>query len=101
MLSNSTRKLLWFEISKPVIAVLKKNKFIVLFIIIFGTLSFSIAYSSLLAVSGRHRATKKVKVAHTRLPSVGFRFPSHPSGWWRGTVVERRSLAGELSLSCA
>jgi len=24
-----------------------------------------------------------------------------PTGWWRGTVVERRSLAGELSLSCA
>jgi len=23
------------------------------------------------------------------------------NGWWRGTVVERRSLAGELSLSCA
>jgi len=23
------------------------------------------------------------------------------SGWWRGTVVERRSLDGELSLSCA
>jgi len=22
-------------------------------------------------------------------------------GWWCGTVVERRSLAGELSLSCA
>jgi len=22
-------------------------------------------------------------------------------GWWRGTVVERRSLAGELPLSCA
>jgi len=22
-------------------------------------------------------------------------------GWWRGTVVERWSLAGELSLSCA
>ena len=21
--------------------------------------------------------------------------------WWHGTVVERRSLAGELSLSCA
>jgi len=21
--------------------------------------------------------------------------------WWRGTVVERRSLTGELSLSCA
>jgi len=25
----------------------------------------------------------------------------HKSSWWRGTVVERRSLAGELSLSCA
>ena len=23
------------------------------------------------------------------------------TGWWRGTLVERRSLAGELSLSCA
>ena len=23
------------------------------------------------------------------------------TGWWRGTVVERRFLAGELSLSCA
>ena len=23
------------------------------------------------------------------------------TSWWRGTVVERRSLAGELSLSCA
>ena len=23
------------------------------------------------------------------------------TGWWRGRVVERRSLAGELSLSCA
>ena len=23
------------------------------------------------------------------------------NSWWRGTVVERRSLAGELSLSCA
>ena len=27
---------------------------------------------------------------------------AHNSGsWWRGSVVERRSLAGELSLSCA
>jgi len=23
------------------------------------------------------------------------------TSWWRGSVVERRSLAGELSLSCA
>ena len=34
--SNSTRKLLWFEITIMLIAV--KNKYIVLFIIIFGTL---------------------------------------------------------------
>jgi len=26
---------------------------------------------------------------------------SSTQGWWRGTVVERRSLAGELSVSCA
>ena len=35
--TNSTRKLLWFELSEMLIAVLKKNKFIVLFIVIFGT----------------------------------------------------------------
>ena len=40
ILSNSTRKLLWFEISKMLIAVLKK--FIVSYSIIFGTLSFPI-----------------------------------------------------------
>jgi len=39
ILSNSTRKLLWFEVSKMLIAVLR-NKFIVLFIVIFDTLSF-------------------------------------------------------------
>jgi len=27
--------------------------------------------------------------------------PTHSTGWLRGTVVERRSLASELSLSCA
>jgi len=30
----------------------------------------------------------------------GFRYTT-VTRWWRGTVVERRSLAGELSLSCA
>jgi len=30
-----------------------------------------------------------------------FRLTTNLQGWWRGTVVERRSLAGELSLSCA
>ena len=39
ILSNGTRKLLWFEISKMPIAVLK-SKFVALFIVIFGTLSF-------------------------------------------------------------
>ena len=41
ILSNSTWKLLWFEITKMLIAVVK-NQFIVSFIIIFGTLSFPI-----------------------------------------------------------
>jgi len=41
ILSNSTRKLLWLEISEMLIAVLKNN-FIVSFIIVFGTLSFRI-----------------------------------------------------------
>jgi len=40
---NSTRKLFWFEISKMLNAVLK-SKFIVLFIIIVGTLSFPITH---------------------------------------------------------
>jgi len=41
ILSNSTRELLWFAISKMLIAVFK-NKFIVAFIIISGTLSFTV-----------------------------------------------------------
>jgi len=28
-------------------------------------------------------------------------YDNYNTAWWRGTVVERRSLAGELSLSCA
>ena len=37
VLSHSTRKVLRFEIGEMLIAVSKKNKFTVLFIIIFGT----------------------------------------------------------------
>ena len=37
--------------------------------------------------------TARVDYCEGGLPSVG--------GWLRGTVVERRSLTGELSLSCA
>jgi len=41
ILSISARKLLWLEIGKMLIAVLK-HKFIVLLIAIFGTLSFPV-----------------------------------------------------------
>jgi len=46
ILSNYTRKLLWFEISKMLIAVYK-NKFIVSFIITLGRLSFFITSTHL------------------------------------------------------
>jgi len=76
ILSNSTRKSLWFEISKMLIAV---SKIIVLSIITFGTLSFRI---------GTH-------MLRTRRP------PADLVSLQPSTVVERRSLTGELSLSCA
>jgi len=60
MLSNSTQKLLWFEISKMLIAA-KEKKCIVLFIVIFSTLSFPIGY-------GRTRRFK------SSCNSVGFIF---------------------------
>jgi len=41
ILSDSTRKLLWFEITKMLTAV-EKNNSTVSFVIIFGTLSFPI-----------------------------------------------------------
>jgi len=40
ILSNTTRKPLRYEITKMLTAVSKKNKFVVLFAVIFGTLSF-------------------------------------------------------------
>jgi len=43
--SNSPRKLLWFEITKMLIAVVKNNP-VASFIIIFGTLSFPIQLCS-------------------------------------------------------
>jgi len=36
---------------------------------------------------------KREKILYSNLESS--------TRWWRGTVVERRSLAGELFLSCA
>jgi len=50
ILSNSTWKLLWFEISKTLTGL--KNKFTVLFIIIFGRLSFPIPGKATLARRG-------------------------------------------------
>ena len=54
------------------------------------------------------RAVKRVCVCLYRVlrhlsffSSSLFSYLSPPLGWWRGSVVERRSLAGELSLSCA
>ena len=42
---------------------------------------------------------------HNRLTAFCPGLPGHQPplgwGWWRSTVVERRSLTGELSLSCA
>ena len=32
---------------------------------------------------------------------IKFFGPPLHKGWWRGSVIERRSLAGKLSLSCA
>jgi len=47
VLSNITRKLSWFEITKMLIAV-SKNKFAVSFVVIFTTLSFPIGSYTLL-----------------------------------------------------
>jgi len=37
----------------------------------------------------------------SQYPLAVFKGATSKEGWWRSTVVERRSLAGELSLSCA
>ena len=42
-----------------------------------------------------------VKMAKRCLQSVTVFMKLQPTGWWRGSVVERWSLASELSLSCA
>jgi len=38
---------------------------------------------------------------YSQVISPSFLYTTDTTGWWRGTVVERRYLAGELSLSCA
>jgi len=48
-----------------------------------------------------NKTTIYLHFIHTHTPVQWPFFRDYPGGWWRGTVVERRSLAGELSLSCA
>jgi len=48
--------------------------------------------------AGQRRAMRFIEIQ--RLRSIDLCDRMRP-GWWRGSVVERRSLAGELSLSCA
>jgi len=69
ILSNCTRKLLWFEITKMLISV--KNKFIVLFIIIFGTLLFPIYSVILCRLIGLHTSmqcavSKEFSIYHNK-----------------------------------
>jgi len=95
MLSNSTQKLLWSEIAKMLITYSLENKFIVLFIIILGTLSFPIAFNALTLLVGRqegHPVCKKLSWHRAQLMplpltvscfskiQIGFIFlvPAHP-----------------------
>ena len=48
---HNPRKLLWFEIIKVMIAV--KNKFVVLFITVFGTLPFTVVRTVFYVLLGR------------------------------------------------
>ena len=52
------------------------------------------------AASSVVRSTLCSALCHNLLPLSICR-PHRQDGWWRCTVVERRSLTGELSLSCA
>jgi len=58
ILSNNTRKLLWLEITRILIAVLR-NKFTLLFIIISGKLSFPISQQSAEITSTAHHETRE------------------------------------------
>jgi len=44
---------------------------------------------------------KKLEQRQIDYRSIDISLHTYTISWWRGTVVERRSLAGELSLSCA
>ena len=56
--------------------------------------------ASVTNVSGQREVERYVAVADPLTYFISLSVCCKNS-WWRGTVVERRSLAGELSLSCA
>ena len=51
----------------------------------------------------RHQSSSGSKrcLIYAEVPLNLFYSSYFPTSWWRGTVVERRSLTGDLSLSCA
>ena len=57
--------------------------------------------SSTALSSNAGSATEPAAVDAEQRLVYSFVFSCVHIGWWRGTVVERRSLTGELSLSCA
>ena len=72
ILSNSNRKLLQFEITKMLIAVKKITKFVVLFIIISGTLSYVSGSATADAMQPKHLPVMEVLglVRKSLLPSL-------------------------------
>jgi len=69
ILPDSTRKLLWVEISKMLVAVFK-NIFVVLFILIFGILLFPMLSTTPLLYSPRPHWTTKHVYIHTLVSAV-------------------------------
>jgi len=63
------------------------------------TASIVVGIIQLLVLSARH-IYNDMRILQNNIQSICTSLPLL-QGWWRGSVVERRSLAGELSLSCA
>ena len=71
-------------------------------IVLFGLVGNTLSFVVLQFDRHSHAATFLLQVRRPTAPSnCGINYTYSSPGWWRGTVVERRSLAGELSLSCA
>ena len=71
-------------------------------IVLFGLVGNTLSFVVLQFDRHSHAATFLLQVRRpTALYNCGINYTYSSPGWWRGTVVERRSLVGELSLSCA